>query len=121
MDMGDRSALLEHTDDRCPNRTICRTPTENEEPIPLSEHFDIRVADMSSKRRPREIAVPRQIAMYLCRRMTRASFPDIANSFSKTHATVLHACKVVEGRMDVDSDLRGDITEISHRLGHPIV
>ena len=87
----------------------------------VADHFDIRLADMSSKRRPREIAVPRQIAMYLCRRMTRASLPDIANSFSKTHATVLHACKAVENRMDVDRDLRSDVTEISHRLGHPIV
>ena len=86
----------------------------------VAEHFDIRLSDMSSKRRPREIAVPRQVAMYLCRRMTRASLPDIANAFCKTHATVLHACKAVENRMDVDSALRSDVTRISQRLGRPI-
>lgn len=86
----------------------------------VAEHYDIRLADMSSKRRPREIAGPRQVAMYLCRCMTSASLPDIANSFSKTHATVLHAYKSVRNRMDVDDDLRRDVTHISRKLGRPL-
>jgi len=83
----------------------------------VAEHYDIRLADMSSKRRPRDIAVPRQVAMFLCRRMTRASLPDIANSFNKTHATVLHAYKTIESRMDVDEQLCRDIDTISTKLG----
>jgi chromosomal replication initiator protein len=83
----------------------------------VAEHYDVRLADMSSKRRPRDVAVPRQIAMYLCRRLTRASLPDIANAFSKTHATVLHAYKTIDSRMDVDSELRGQVSKISQKLG----
>ena len=87
----------------------------------VAEHFDIRFADMTSKRRPREIAVPRQIAMYLCRRMTSSSFPDIANSFNKTHATILHAYKTIDNRMDVDNDLKQAVSTISCKLGRPVV
>jgi chromosomal replication initiator protein len=83
----------------------------------VAEHFDVRLTDMSSKRRPRDVAVPRQVAMYLCRKMTRSSFPEIANAFSKTHATVLHACRVIDSRMDVDSELKDHVGTISQKLG----
>lgn len=86
----------------------------------VAEHYDIRLADMTSKRRPRSIAVPRQVAMFLCRRMTTLSLPDIANGFGKTHATVMHACTSVNSRMDVDSNLKRDVTQISEKLGHPL-
>ena len=84
----------------------------------VAEHYDVRLTDMTSKRRHRSVAVPRQVAMYLCRRMTRSSLPDIANAFGKTHATVLHACRCVDSRMDVDADLRGRVEAIFSRLEH---
>jgi chromosomal replication initiator protein len=87
----------------------------------VAEHFDIRLSDMSSKRRQREVAIPRQVAMFLCRRMTRSSLPDIANAFGKTHATVLHACRTVDTRMDVDPDLKQQVQRISQKLGHSLV
>ncbi len=87
----------------------------------VAEHFDIRFSDMSSKRRTREIALPRQVAMYLCRRMTSSSFPDIANSFNKTHATILHAYKTIDSRMDVDSEIKQAVSTISQKLGRPVV
>jgi chromosomal replication initiator protein len=86
----------------------------------VAEHYDVRIADMTSKRRPRAVAVPRQVAMYLCRRMTDASLPDIANAFGKTHATVLHACKTITCRMDVDNHLKQSVATISNKLGHPL-
>ncbi len=86
----------------------------------VAEHYDVRMADMSSKRRPRAVAVPRQVAMFLCRRITRSSLPDIANAFCKTHATVLHACKTIETRMDVDERLRCSVMQISRKLGTDI-
>jgi chromosomal replication initiator protein len=86
----------------------------------VAEHYDVRLADMSSKRRPREVSVPRQIAMYLCRRMTRASLPDIANAFSKTHATVLHAYKTIDNRMDVEPELKDHVQRISLKLGRTL-
>lgn len=100
---------------------------EKQEDISLSSiqravaaHYDIRVADMSSTQRPRSIAVPRQVAMYLCRELTPSSLPDIGNAFDKTHATVLHAHKAVKGRMDVDTDLRRHVHELSRKLGKPV-
>ncbi len=86
----------------------------------VADHYDIRLADMSSTRRPRSIAVPRQVAMYLCRSMTRSSLPDIGNAFGKTHATVLHAFRTIGNRMDVDAELKRDVSEISRKLGVPV-
>lgn len=86
----------------------------------VAEHYDIRIADMSSKQRPRSIAVPRQIAMYLSRRMTNYSLPDIARAFSKTHATILHGYRTIDSRMDVDQDLKRSVAQIAHKLGKTI-
>ncbi len=86
----------------------------------VAEHYDIRLADMTSSRRPRSIAVPRQVAMYLCRTLTSASLPDIANVFGKTHATVLHAYRSVDSRMEVDSDLRASVSTLARRLGRSL-
>ncbi|MCL1887751.1 MAG: chromosomal replication initiator protein DnaA, partial [Kiritimatiellaeota bacterium] len=49
--------------------------------------FDLRMTDMSSKKRTRMIATPRQVAMFLCRKLTRSSLPEIAQAFGKTHGT----------------------------------
>ena len=58
--------------------------------------------------------------MYLCRSMTPASLPDIATAFAKTHATVLHAYRSIESRMDVDSDLKRNVVDISRKLGKSV-
>ncbi len=86
----------------------------------VAEHYDVRLADMTSKRRPRSVALPRQVAMYLCRKLTHASLPDIANAFGKTHATVLHACRTIQDRMDVDASLRKGVSLILEKLGHSL-
>jgi len=86
----------------------------------VAEHFDVRLADMTSKCRQRSIATPRQIAMYLCRRLTDSSFPDIANAFGKTHATILYGCRTIENRLDVDPNLQRSVQHISEKLGRPI-
>ncbi len=86
----------------------------------VAAHYDIRLADMSSAARPRSIAVPRQVAMYLCRSLTPSSLPDIATAFGKTHATVIHACRTVQNRMDVDQDLRRQVESLSTKLGKPV-
>lgn len=86
----------------------------------VAAHYDIRIADMSSTQRPRSIAVPRQVAMYLCRELTPSSLPDIGVAFNKTHATVLHAYNAVKNRMDVDADLKRSVQDISRKLGKPV-
>jgi chromosomal replication initiator protein len=86
----------------------------------VADYFDVRMADMSSKRRPQAVAQPRQVAMYLCRRLTSASSPEIATAFGKTHATILHACTQVEKRIVEDAALKQGILEITRRLSRKL-
>lgn len=76
----------------------------------VADHFDIRLADMTSKRRPENIAFPRQIAMYLARHLTPASLNSIGEAFGgRDHGTVLHACRTVRDRMEIDSAVRQSV------------
>ncbi len=73
----------------------------------VAEHYDVRLADMTSKRRPANIAFPRQIAMFISRRLTKSSLQDIGEAFGgRDHGTVIHACKTVQVRMDKEESLR---------------
>src|SRR5688572_8652595 len=83
----------------------------------VAEHFDIRLADMASKRRPYHIAFPRQIAMFLARQLTESSLNTIGESFGgRDHGTVLHACRLVQDRMQVDSQVRQTVTYLEKQL-----
>lgn len=83
----------------------------------VAEHFDIRLADMASKRRPENIAFPRQIAMYLARQMTDSSLNTIGEAFGgRDHGTVLHACRLVKDRMQVDPHVRQIVHYIEKQL-----
>src|SRR6185369_2263351 len=83
----------------------------------VAEHFDIRLADMTSKRRPENIAFPRQIAMYLSRQMTESSLNTIGEAFGgRDHGTVLHVCRLVKDRMEVDSSVRQVVSYLEKQL-----
>ncbi len=83
----------------------------------VAEHFDIRLADMSSKRRPESIAFPRQIAMYLARQLTESSLNTIGEAFGgRDHGTVLHAFRLVRDRMQVDSHVRQEVSNLERQL-----
>jgi chromosomal replication initiator protein len=83
----------------------------------VAEHFDIRIADMTSRRRPENIAFPRQIAMYLARHLTESSLNVIGEAFGgRDHGTVLHAFRLVKGRMEVDSDVRQTVNFLEKQL-----
>ncbi|HVU07417.1 MAG TPA: chromosomal replication initiator protein DnaA [Verrucomicrobiae bacterium] len=83
----------------------------------VAEHFDIRLADMASKRRPENIAFPRQIAMYLSRQMTESSLNTIGEAFGgRDHGTVLHACRLVKDRMEVDANVRQVVHYLEKQL-----
>jgi chromosomal replication initiator protein len=83
----------------------------------VAEHYDVRLADMTSKRRPANIAFPRQIAMYLARELTKASLNEIGDAFGgRDHGTVLHACKLVKRRMQEQDNLRQTISFIDSAL-----
>ena len=83
----------------------------------VAEHYDIRLADMTSKRRPENIAFPRQIAMYLSRQMTEGSLNTIGEAFGgRDHGTVLHACRLVKDRMEVDANVRQVVSYLEKQL-----
>ncbi len=83
----------------------------------VAEHFDVRLADMTSKRRPANIAFPRQVAMYLARELTKSSLNEIGEAFGgRDHGTVLHACKLVKKRMSEQDKIRQTISFIDSAL-----
>jgi chromosomal replication initiator protein len=83
----------------------------------VAEHFDIRLADMTSKRRPENIAFPRQVAMFLSRRMTESSLSSIGEAFGgRDHGTVLHACRLVKDRMEIDAHVRQVVSYLEKQL-----
>lgn len=83
----------------------------------VAERFDIRIADMLSKRRPENIAFPRQVAMYLSRQLTESSLSTIGEAFGgRDHGTVLHACRHVKDRMETDSNVRQVVITLEKAL-----
>src|SRR5437879_6107497 len=83
----------------------------------VAEHFDVRLADMTSKRRPASIAFPRQVAMYLARELTKSSLNEIGDAFGgRDHGTVLHACKLVKKRIKEPDTLRQTISYLDSAL-----
>ncbi len=83
----------------------------------VATYYDVRLADMTSKRRPANVAFPRQIAMYLCRTMTTASLNEIGETFGgRDHGTVMHACRVVDERLKNDNGLKQVIHQLTKQL-----
>jgi chromosomal replication initiator protein len=83
----------------------------------VAEHFDVRNADMTSKRRPKNIAFPRQIAMYLTRELTKMSLVEIGEAFGgRDHGTVLHAHRLIKERMSEDDKIRSVVKFLSDQL-----
>ncbi len=76
----------------------------------VSEHFRIRHAEMVSARRAREVARPRQIAMYLAKQLTPRSLPEIGRRFGgRDHTTVIHAVRQIEKLRGEDSEIDNDV------------
>jgi len=81
------------------------------------EFYDIRIADMKSSRRPKAVAFPRQIAMYLSRVMTENSLNEIGEAFGgRDHTTVLHACRSIEEKKSNDKDLSNTIIHLMKKI-----
>ncbi len=81
------------------------------------EYFDLRMSDMSSRRRPSNIAFPRQIAMYLSRLLTHLPLKEIGKEFGgRDHGTVIHACKTVENIMEQDDSVRRNVDYLIKQL-----
>lgn len=76
----------------------------------VADFYKIKVADMYSTKRPKKIAEPRQIAMYLTKELTQKSLPEIGASFGgRDHTTVLHACRKIAERKNNDTQLQHEL------------
>ena len=83
----------------------------------VSEFYGIKCQEMKSKKRTREIALPRQVAMYLAKQCTDASLNDIGKNFGgKDHATVIYACKQMEEKRVKDEDFNRKIQGLINRI-----
>ncbi len=79
----------------------------------VAEYYKIKVSDLSSKRRNRSIARPRQVAMALAKELTSHSLPEIGDAFGgRDHTTVLHACRKIEELKESNSDIREDVKNL---------
>ena len=82
----------------------------------VAEHYHLRLSEMSSARRARNVARPRQVAMYLAKQLTSRSLPEIGRKFgNRDHTTVMHACSRVAEIMGVDAGFAEDV-ELLRRM-----
>ena len=83
----------------------------------VAEHYNLRLTDMHSARRARNVARPRQVAMYLAKQLTARSLPEIGRKFGgRDHTTVMHAVRKVEELIDEDAQIAQDVDIIRRAL-----
>jgi len=83
----------------------------------ICDFFNIRIVDLKAKRRTQNIALPRQVAMYLCRKHTETSFPGIGDKFGgRDHSTVIHASKTIERKIKEDPHMQKTIEKLERNL-----
>ncbi len=100
--------LLRHSDRKVSVEEIQRK---------VADHFDIRLCDMTSKRRMRAVARPRQVAMYLAKQLTQKSLPEIGQRFgNRDHTTVMHAIKRITALRETDSAFDDDVELLRRAL-----
>jgi len=123
--LGAQSSLTGKPIDKEMARTLLRDIIEEEEkPLTVEqiqkvvcEHFAIRLSDMKAKKRTKEVALPRQIAMYLSKDLTNLSLNDIGKNFGgKDHATVIYACKQMEEKRSQEESFNRMIENLLRKL-----
>lgn len=83
----------------------------------VAEHYNIRMADMHSARRSRQVARPRQVAMYLAKQLTARSLPEIGRKFGgRDHTTVMHAVRKIDELMGDDAQIAQDVEIVRRAL-----
>ena len=83
----------------------------------VATYYNVTVKDILSEARPQNIVTPRQVAMFLSRKLTTLPLLQIGNCFKKKHATIHHALKTIQDRLANEPKLRNDISEITVKLG----
>ena len=86
----------------------------------VAKKYNISMAQILSSERTQSIVTPRQMAMYIARKFTTKSLPEIAKMFDKTHATIIHGVRNIEKRLDVEDDLKATLAEILSEFGYKL-
>ncbi|WP_304508859.1 chromosomal replication initiator protein DnaA [Anaerotignum sp.] len=83
----------------------------------VANHFNIRIEDLQGSKKPKNIAFPRQISMYLCRKLLDISLPKIGESFGgRDHTTVIHAISKIEKQLENDMALQNTILQLEKEI-----
>lgn len=83
----------------------------------VAQHFSLKVSEIISKRRTKNLSFPRHVAMYLCRKHTTSSYPEIGQKFGgRDHSSVIHAANVVANKITEEAEVKELISEIERRL-----
>ena len=86
----------------------------------VTEHFDVRLADLQSKKRSQSITLPRQICMYLARNLTKHSLEEIGGHLGgRDHTTVMHACSKISQARSSDAQMHALLGELAKQITQP--
>ncbi len=83
----------------------------------VARYYKLTVEDLKGDRRTKNVAYARQVAMYLVRTLTPLSFPLMGDKFNKDHSTVISSVRKIEAQRNHDEQLKGELAEITSRLG----
>lgn len=86
--------------------------------IAVAKKYSISLSQILSKEKTANLVTPRQLAMYIARKFTSKSLPDIAHEFDKTHATIVHGVKTISKRLDVEIELKETLISIISEFGY---
>jgi len=118
-DVSKNEITLESTQDVLQDllRSHDRRITIDEIQRKTADHYNLRLPDMHSARRARNVARPRQVAMYLAKQLTSRSLPEIGRKFGgRDHTTVMHAVRKIEELMEDDTQIAQDVDVIRRAL-----
>jgi len=105
-------------------RTVSQSNDGNSITIPLiqkvvSDYYKVTVDDLRARSNMRQVLVPRQVAMYLCKKLTGKSYPEIARQFGgKHHTTVIHSVEKIDHLVTSDRDMEAVIKRLTQNIGN---
>ena len=87
----------------------------------VAETFGLTVSDLTARNNSRDVAHPRQIAMYLCKKLTNSTLSEIGRAFNKHHTTVMHGIAKIQSNIAVDGELRAQINGFIQKNNHSLI
>jgi len=83
----------------------------------VADYFNLKISDLKSEKRLKNMVIPRQIAIYLCRELTKASYPEIGDKFGgKDHSTIIHSVKKITKHISFDFEMKNNLETIRRGL-----